>query len=481
MIQLAKGQREVFWDNYLIDESKTTAYPRLHHFTRQEIAFVCDEMWEGDSCIYFNAFQDGNIYRMYYLGVQSMLVHEGEGASQPIYACYAESRDGIHWTKPNLGIFPIFDGSYENNVIMDDRFGVLDNFFVFRDDNPNCPPEEKYKAVVRRKTGKPGLANDSLWCYISADAIHFSEGWLIHPCGAFDSLNTAIWDEKDKKYRCWFRGFHGAKDWCITGGLRDIRYMESPDFKNWSEEKRIEINSPYDFQLYTNNMMRYRRADNIFVGFPTRYYEREAWTANYDRLCGKANRKKRMEKEARIGLAITDCMFMTSRDGFNWERWDKEALIVPGEETRDNWVYGDGYLSYGLLETEGEHGKEFSLYLPEGHFVHRPARLRRLTMRLDGFMSYRGDFDGATLVTKPFTFAGEELEINFKTSAAGGLYFSFLKEDGTPIEGYQSCEIFGDTTERIVDFPKPLKELQGKTVRMEIKLSDADIFSFRIR
>lgn len=303
----------------------------------------------------------------------------------------------------------------------------------------------------------------------------------MHSCGAFDSLNTAIWDKQSKKYRCWFRGFHGATDWCITGGIRDIRYMESVDFKNWSEEKQIEINSPHDFQLYTNNMGRYYRSERIFIGFPTRYYERKSWSDNYEQLCGKENRQLRMQNEPRIGLAITDCMFMTSRDGENWERFDEEAFLGGGPENGFNWVYGDAYLAYGMTETVGENGDmELSMYAPDGHWCHRPTRLYRYTIRLDGFASFRSGYTQSRILTKPFTFDGGQMEVNFKTSAAGGVYVNVLDSDGNSIDGYQSCELFGDTTSRKVNFDKSLVDLNGRTVRLEFLLSDADIYSFVI-
>ena len=46
---------------------------------------------------------------------------EGQAAKKeahPEFACYAESRDGIHWTKPELGQHE-FNGSKRNNIIID--------------------------------------------------------------------------------------------------------------------------------------------------------------------------------------------------------------------------------------------------------------------------------------------------------------------------------------------------------------------------
>ena len=84
------------------------------------------------------------------------------------------------------------------------------------------------------------------------------------------------------------------------------------------------------------------------------------------------------------------------------------------------------------------------------------------------------------IVTKAFTFEGKQLEINFKTSAAGSVYINMLDESGNKLEGYESCELFGNTTSRKVNFERALTGLNGKMVRMEILMSDAEIYSFVI-
>ena len=50
------SRREVFWDDYLIDERYTSAMRRMHHPVRKECVFQGDKPWEGDSCYFFNFF-----------------------------------------------------------------------------------------------------------------------------------------------------------------------------------------------------------------------------------------------------------------------------------------------------------------------------------------------------------------------------------------------------------------------------------------
>ena len=58
------------------------------------------------------------------------------------------------------------------------------------------------------------------------------------------------------------------------------------------------------------------------------------------------------------------------------------------------------------------------------------------------------------------------------------MYFTLTAEDGTSAESY---EIFGDDTDKKISFTEPekIKELQGKTVVMTVKMFDADLYAIR--
>ena len=70
--------------------------------------------------------------------------------------------------------------------------------------------------------------------------------------------------------------------------------------------------------------------------------------------------------------------------------------------------------------------------------------------------------------------------MNFRTSARGGITLRILDERNVPIEGYTTCEIFGDSIDRIVDFDKPLAELQGKVISFSFTMSDAEIYAMKL-
>ena len=467
-----QNRREFFWDETMIDVSKTTAKPKIHELVRRESVLTHDEPWEGDCCDFHNFFYDNGLYRMYYLGWDS-------GNPDAINVCYAESKDGIHWVKPQLGLRD-FNGSKKNNIILDqtDSHVFLESFFVFKDENPACPPEEKYKGIACDKIGN----NRILYCFVSPDGINFKKGWLLTDKGEFDSLDVIFWDTISKKYMGYIRDFHNpvvANQ--PSTGIRDIRYMESEDFRNWSDPKILDFGDADDYQLYTNCVSQYYRGEHVFVGFPSRYVERKEWTDTFDKLTGKEKRLARYQDKRRYGLALTDCVFMTSRDGYTWKRYD-EAILRPGPEEPNNWVYGNRFPAVGMIEMTGNFpgtDNEISMFVPLNHWTGIPVELYRYTIRTDGFVSYNATYKPQILTTKPFIFEGDDLLINFSTSAIGYMYIKIKDEDGSEINSY---ELFGDKIDRQVGFKDGApSQFKGKPVVMEIKMSDADIYSFMFK
>ena len=121
-----------------------------------------------------------------------------------------------------------------------------------------------------------------------------------------------------------------------------------------------------------------------------------------------------------------------------------------------------------------------SFYCLDYHWIQNQA-LRRYTIRKDGFLSYHAGYEPAWLLTRPFTFAGSRLTVNFATSAIGSVRITLLDADGCALAGYESCELFGDSLDRPVDFAggTDVAALAGRPLRMRIDLRDADLFSFK--
>ncbi len=466
------NDRQLFWDDYLLNTSRTSAELRLHSPRREEIVFTFDAPWEGDGCTYFNIVRVGELYRMYYLGWNMLKTEATAHYLDGIRVCCIESKDGLHWYRPDLGLVECL-GSKNNNVLMGPEHARFDNFFVFEDTNPACKPEERYKATSIANQEEGELY--SFWAYTSPDGIHWKRSHPISDKAHFDTLNVALWDETREEYRIYCRGFHDVPDGNLNAGVRDIRIITSKDFVNWSDPIPMDFGNAEDIPLYTNMVSRYPRAKQMYVGYPTRYVERQEWTDNYDQLPGLERRKNRSLTSPRYGLAVTDCVLMTSRDGYHWKRRD-EAWIAPGIEWDNNWVYGDGSSAPGSICTRSSlpgAPEELSVFCNEGHWSQKPKQLRRYTIRQDGYLSYHAGRPERVLTTKPLLYEGGELSINFSTSAIGYVYVTAKcgKEE------IHSCEIFGDTLDRKVHFDGDLSAWVGKEIILEFRMSDADLYS----
>ena len=57
----------------------------------------------GTSC-FGTVLRDGSKFRMWYLGMIQTTFEKGQAPGYWRPMCYAESDDGIHWTKPELGL-----------------------------------------------------------------------------------------------------------------------------------------------------------------------------------------------------------------------------------------------------------------------------------------------------------------------------------------------------------------------------------------
>ncbi|MBS3763871.1 MAG: hypothetical protein KGZ25_11285 [Planctomycetes bacterium] len=496
------GRRELFVDRQLIEEFKGDAERRLQHPTPKNIVIEPESPWEQDEGAlgYITVFKDDGLYRMYYKGGMMRdfpSVEDDAFGIADIIICYAESTDGIHWDKPNLGIHE-FQGSCENNIVWKGRGSH--GFAPFIDTRPGCPEEERYKAIGTSKTDvepKPG-GTKYLFVLSSSDGLHWSptEGPKEHGAildqhdGDFDSQNVAFWDEHAGCYRLYFRrrrdvktrpdladredgeGYHDVKP-----RVRDIKTATSDDCLRWSAPDFLNYPGAPDEELYTNQIIPYPRAPHILLGFPTRYVEgRGPLTEWHEKMAEK--------KPGRTYISYTDGLLMSSRDGETFHRWG-EAFLRPRMPEDHLWCYGACYQNHGLVETDSDikgAPREFSLYACERYRSN--PRIRRHTIRLDGFVSVNAPLSGGELVTKPITFDGEKLFLNMATSAAGSIQVEIQDPDGSPLPdfGVDNCvPLFGNAVTKEVDWKgqRGLSELAGQEVRLKFLLKDADLFALQ--
>lgn len=446
------SKRELFVDHYLIEKLEG-AQLKLHAPQAREIVFKFDQPWEGIYSGYETILQDGDTYRFYYRGMP-----EAKHDFDTETTCVAESTDGINWTRPVLRNYEV-RGTKANNVVLARSRGCH-NLAPFIDTNPACPPSQRYKAMGG--TGGPGLL-----AFSSADGLKWNQMQKepVITKGAFDSQNNAFWSSSEKHYLCYFRVFREGRRW--------IARATSKDFLTWSEPIDMELNGQPREHLYTNQIHPYPRAPHIYLGLPTRFLPgRRVITAAEARKIGTPT-------DWKYANDCTDIQLTASRGGADFERTFMEAFIRPGADLQ-NWTSRASYAARGMIQT-GE--RELSLYVKH-HSGYKSIHLRRYTLRPDGFVSVNGPYAGGELTTKPFTFTGNCLTLNFASSAVGGMRVELQTPGGTPIDGFKmnDCvEIIGDRLDHPVRWKNgaDLSRLSGKPVRLHIRLKDADLYSIK--
>ena len=313
------SQLELFVDDYLVEQFVGDAALHLHKPHGREIVLTSDKPWE-ESWAYFAVFLEGDTFRMYYRGH-----HHGTGPEprgEP--TCYAESKDGIHWTKPNLGLFE-YEGSAENNIVLggDGRkfpatekwqgrlgfetdLGWRGDVVPFKDTNPKAEADGLYKALVRGCRGPhqvlEGQSDYGMYPFKSPDGIHWTlmTDKPVITKGRFDSQNLAFWDAAHGRYVAFSRDYrYGTaekplsnaptdeeyEEWVESlgearkntehvvqgalGGVRDVRMSTSEDFVHWTDPVWVTYPGDIDRELYTNAVIPYERAPHILIAFPT--------------------------------------------------------------------------------------------------------------------------------------------------------------------------------------------------------------------
>ena len=448
------SQWELFVDRFLLDRLDGVEL-RLERPRDEGVALPLDLPWEGPFSAYSTVLHDGEQFRLYYRGVPTA----GRDGRAAEVTCVAESRDGRTWSKPKLNIYPIGE-SKETNVILAGMPPFSHNFCPFIDQKPGTPPDERFKAVA-------GLGKSELHAFRSADGLHWTKmhDQPITTGGAFDSQNVVFWSPVEKQYLGYFRVF--------VNGIRRISRTTSEDFLHWTKPVLMEYGDGPIEHLYTNQTHPYFRAPHLLIGIAARFMPgRQVLTA---------------EETTAIGVNpgyfrdCSDAVLLSTRGGNRYDRTFPEGFITPGIGPQ-NSVSRTNYPALNVVQTGPT---EMSLYVNQ-NYGQPTSHIRRYSLRLDGFSSLVAPYAGGEFVTKPFTFTGKALSVNFATSAAGGIRVELQDADGKPLPGYtlaDSVETIGNEIDCLVRWQSgtDVSALAGKPIRLRAVMKDARLYSLQFQ
>ena len=479
---------ELFVDYYLIDQLRGTQL-KLHNPRPAEVVIQGDRYWEGETGFGQTVIQYEDKFVMYYHATNKV--------------CYAESQDGVTWTKPILGLIES-NGDRENNLVGQANGQYLYDHLtepaarVFLDTRPGVPPDEKLKAITLNegKNANPTGAERALkftvdeggfWLGSPTDVMAWvsddGKVWAkladkpmfrSNLYGTLDGDFSLFWSETEGQYVMYSRYYTSPNR---SAGRRSIGRFTAPNLFQWSKFRPMSFGDDGiipENHLYTNLTLPYYRAPHIYLAFPARL------------MVGRQVLSERQARENALPegswMDCSETVLMTTRgSGARFDITFREGFIRPGLGAL-NWKTRTNYALRGIIPTGRD---ELSMYVTRAagtsHWY-----IQRYVLRVDGFSSVNASYDGGEMVTRLLTFSGRELVLNYSTSAAGKIRVEIQNSAGQPIAGYSlgnSREIVGDEIDRVVTWESgsDISALVGKPVRLRFVMKDADLYSIRFR
>jgi predicted GH43/DUF377 family glycosyl hydrolase len=455
------------WRRFFLDAAVVEAQEglaRVFHAAEKHPAnpvIKADKPWEGVSAItgpyvYGTAFWEGDKLRMWY-EVHNKGSHTG----------YAESRDGITWTKPELGIIE-FNGSKANNLVVSSFQpevcgGTCHNPSVIRRPKES-DPQKRY--ALYGFDGKAGHARvafspDGLhWRYVpetekkamftSSDVVNF----FYDP---YQSRYMVTWKTRNRRGRA--VGVAWSDD-----GLNWTKPYDGPVFV-------ADDLDPEATQIYGMPVFPYQ---GLYVGLPWPY------NARYFRY-GEYSVKKLHEAQEDSPRTM-DTQIAWSWDLINWTRPPVREQFIP-RGAKGSW---DG----GMIVTARAPvtvGDKLYFYYGGCDGVHDEPRVNAAiglaTLRLDGFCSLRASDREGWFISRREPSRTPEVTINAKTGSDGYVTAEILDRRNKLVSSFsrQACTAFtGDSVRHVLKWRT--KEfgatLKADDYKLRFFLKNAELFSY---
>ena len=297
--------REIGFDKILLVDQEFVAQStgiglKLHPARKtDERVLIAEHPWESLELNWFSVLEHGGKFRMWYECYDIDGWRTDGVAGDDTSFCYAESADGIHWTKPKLGLLE-YHGSKENNILFrqigaGDARSRVHGTGVFVD--PQAPADQRFKAVSQgmfRNTG-----GEPYWIagMTSPDGLT----WTRYPepiCHLFaDSQYSGFWDQRLGRYVIY--GRVGGRGRAI-GRAASERFDQFPPLSLvlQTDQNRSSRQRPLQPGLHAAS----NGAGNIYVMCPS-LYQHQPDTLD-------------------IRLAV-------SRDGIDWTWPQRETAFIP--------------------------------------------------------------------------------------------------------------------------------------------------------
>jgi hypothetical protein len=450
------NRKQFFIDSLFLENSHNVALRVCPASKTGEHTLEPDKPWESASLNWFSVADDGGKHRMWYETYDI----DGWPTGDDTSFCYAESADGVHWRKPDLGLFRYHDVDQTNILFRmigpPDAHSRVHGTGVFLD--RKAPPTERYKAVSQGIFPKIGTPPYFVAGMSSPDGLH----WTRYPepiCPVFaDSQYSAFWDERVGEYVLLGR---------ISGRGRAIGRSASASLTRFDPLKLV-LEAPEraaaQCDIYSPAAIKYPYAENIYFMFPSIYHH------DTDTLD--------------IGLAL-------SRDGVSWT-WPEFETPFIALAPAGSFDSGSLYMGQGIIRTT----RGLSLYYSGSPLKHNEAELPNLTrpgnqriysrvaVPLDRFVAVAAGPDGGEFITPLLLYKGDLLTLNAEVREGGSIRVGLLDERNEPIPGrsLEDClPIEGDHLAATVKWKdgSGVSTREAVPTRLTFRLKNASLYTFR--
>ena len=245
------------------------------------------------------------------------------------YFCYATSRDGVHWERPNLGLVE-YGGSKDNNILNDGpKAGGMSGATIFLDEK--APAEGRYKWVFQRGQKMPG----SGWGWYvygatSPDGIHWQ--FLPEPLLRKNSDTQTVCFRDGDLYRMYVRMWSEG----VFKGKRTVGYCESRTFGNFPDPVQIlapDALDPKDMHFYNSAATKLK--ENLYVIFPSAFYTGDQTVRPHLAMSRDGKTFERVSRDVALPLGAAGT-------------FDSKSIYVmpgaiPGDKPNTYWFYYAGY------------------------------------------------------------------------------------------------------------------------------------------
>lgn len=461
--------RQLFIDNFLIE--KTDLPTKSHHPQKMDFNPVLKPETKLEMGINGNpgaSAKDGGVWWDPKDKIFKMWYEAGWLNTM----AYAISKDGIHWERPNLDI------ERGTNRIVPDI--VADSSTVWLD-NFTKDPNERFKMFLRSPNSIPGSTErfNYGFCMVSPDGIHWSKPVKTGPCG---DRSTIFYNPFRKK---WVYSIRNTGDVSKVSIGRYRLYHEDSDFlkgADWKKEDMLfwtgadyldvpDPNIGDKAQLYNLSAVGY---ESIMLGL-------------HQIHLGPSNEKCR-----ETGLPkITELKVSFSRDGFYWDRPDRDAFIAAERK--------DGFWDRGYVQSVGgvcaivgdqlwfyyigfQGNPKLNSSSSDNNGMHYNGSTGMAVMRRDGFRSLSAGKMGGYVITRPLEYSGKYLFVNVDCPK-GVLRAELLDEKENVIPGFsaQECRplsVNSTITQIKWKNNKDIPTQNNTPIRIKFHLTNGELYSF---